>query len=463
MAEFGRVRALVLKGRQQGISTYVEGRLYWRVTTNKGVRAYILTHEREATTNLFDMVQRYHDHCPPLVKPISGKTNAKELLFDRLDSGYKVGTAGAKGTGRSSTIQYFHGSEVAFWPHAESHQSGVMQAIPDEPGTEEILESTANGVGGVFHGLWEESERGQNEYEPIFIPWYWQPEYRRDARDLIMDPEERELAKLYRLDPEQIAWRRARIAKLKSLDLFHQEYPCNAKEAFLYSGRPVFMPAWLDKAEQECFRPKYLGEIRLGTDTIDKRKDGALSVWFECAYGDKYVIGADVAEGVVKGDYSSADVLRVRDGLQVAQWHGKVDPDQYASILAFLGKRYNKALVGVERNNHGLTTLTSLRNLGYSNVYTQRDIEQRSEGKELKKFGWLTTQKSKIKIIDQLSAELRDREHGIVSRETIDEMRTFVIEDNGSYGAKPGCFDDRVMSRAIAGEMLRAVPKGWRA
>jgi hypothetical protein len=460
MRRAGRVRALVLKGRQQGISTYVEARFFWRVTHRRGVRAYILTHEQEATNNLFEMVARYHQNCPALVRPQSHAANAKELYFAGIDSGYKVGTAGARGTGRSSTIQFFHGSEVAFWPHADSHQAGVMQAIPDAKRTEVVLESTANGVGGVFYELWQEADRGEGVYEAIFVPWFWQQEYRAAAADFEADAEEQELAKRYALEPEQLAWRRAKIAELKSLELFHQEFPCTPEEAFLYSGRPVFIPIWLDRAEQEVYSPLYRGELKTDTGEVERRGDGALRVWQDPKPGERYVIGADVAEGLVNGDFSCADVLRVPDGKQVAQWHGHVDPDRFGELLGALGKRYHKALIGVERNNHGLTTLSTLRNAGYPHLYAQQDIERRSEGFETKKLGWLTTAKSKYKIVDQLAAELRDGDHGIAAKETMSEMRTFVIDESGSYGAKPGCFDDRVISRAIAGEMLRAVPRG---
>jgi hypothetical protein len=83
----GRVRALILKGRQQGCSTYVGARFYHRTTHGRGLRTFILTHEDAATANLFEMVNRYHEHCPALVKPSTGAANAKELNFDRLDSG----------------------------------------------------------------------------------------------------------------------------------------------------------------------------------------------------------------------------------------------------------------------------------------------------------------------------------------------------------------------------------------
>src|SRR4051812_33094990 len=91
--KIGKVRALVLKGRQQGISTYIGGRYYWRASHSRGVRVFILTHEQDATNNLFGMVDRYHQHCPALVRPETGSANAKELSFSSLESGYAVGTA----------------------------------------------------------------------------------------------------------------------------------------------------------------------------------------------------------------------------------------------------------------------------------------------------------------------------------------------------------------------------------
>src|SRR6266545_4421059 len=173
-AEIGKVRALILKGRQQGCSTYIAGRFYHCVTRNRGMRVYILTHEDQATQNLFEIVTRFHDHWDR--RPSTGAANAKELYFDKLDSGYNVGTAGTKGVGRSSTVQLFHGSEVAFWPFAKTHAAGILQAIPDAPGTESILESTANGIGNFFHRCWREAEAGSNGYVAIFVLWFWQEE-----------------------------------------------------------------------------------------------------------------------------------------------------------------------------------------------------------------------------------------------------------------------------------------------
>lgn len=240
-AETGKVRAIVLKGRQQGVSTYAEGRLYWKTTHRSGVRAFILTHEADSTSALFEMVERYHELAPDFVKPMTGASNAKELIFSKLDSGYKVGTAGNKSVGRGTTIQYFHGSEVAYWPNAAEHAKGILQAVPDEDDTEIILESTANGIGNYFYQQWQRAEAGDGPFQAIFVPWFWQPEYRKSGLGFTRSPEEEKLVELFGLDNEQLAFRRSKIAELSAdggdgLFAFRQEYPMTAQEAFQVSG-----------------------------------------------------------------------------------------------------------------------------------------------------------------------------------------------------------------------------------
>lgn len=268
----GKVRAIILKGRQQGCSTYVEGRYFWRVTHRVGVRAFILTHHADATNNLFDMSKRFYDYCPDVIKPELTASNSKELMFKGIDSGYKVGTAGTESIGRSSTIQFFHGSEVAMWPHAQEHAKGILQAIPDAPGTEVFLESTANGMGNFFHEQWQLAEAGQSDYIAIFIPWFWQDEYRVECtEDLILDEEEERLVDLYRLDFEQLMFRRRKIVQLSTggsngFKSFQQEYPCSAVEAFQISGEDTFIdPNVVMKARKTDYVEK-IGPLLIGVD-----------------------------------------------------------------------------------------------------------------------------------------------------------------------------------------------------
>lgn len=252
----GYVRAIILKGRQQGASTYVGGRFYHKTTTKRGQRTFILTHQEQATANLFAMTQRYHDNCPAAIRPLTGKNNAKELTFPALDSAYQVATAGSKGVGRSATLTNVHGSEVAFWENGEEHLSGLFQAVPLAPGTEIILESTAKGVGNIFHQEWVKAETGQSDFIAIFVPWYWQTEYSRDAPDDMVLSEndedapegeltEYEYARTYHCSLDQMYWRRRKIIELGSGEegywRFKEEYPATPDEAFQSSVGQSFL------------------------------------------------------------------------------------------------------------------------------------------------------------------------------------------------------------------------------
>ena len=190
-----------------------------------------------------------------MLKPSTGSQSAKELSFTALDSGYKVGTAGTKAVGRSSTPQYFHGSEVAFWPHADIHAMGVMQGVPLADNTEIFLESTANGLGNYFHAQWQLAERGESHYIAVFLAWYWQDEYKLECDDDIeLEAEELELLNMFKddgLTAEHLNWRRMKIKEFttgveEGYWRFKQEYPFTAAEAFQTSG------------EESLIDPKYV-------------------------------------------------------------------------------------------------------------------------------------------------------------------------------------------------------------
>lgn len=269
--ETGRVRAIILKGRQQGCSTYIEGRYYWKTTNHFGLRAFILTHAIHATENLFEMVKLYHDHCPAAVKPSTEASNANELIFGKLTSGYRLGTAGNKDVGRSSTIQLLHGSETAFWPNAAQHALGIFQAVPGERHTEIIIESTANGIGNWFHQQWQLAETKATDYIPIFIPWFWQPEYVKDVpSDFKRTDEEERLMIDYDLTDYQLSWRRHKIIELSGNGTdgsksFMQEYPCTAAEAFQTTGENSFiLPDDIVRARHTEVEP--YGALIVGVD-----------------------------------------------------------------------------------------------------------------------------------------------------------------------------------------------------
>jgi hypothetical protein len=258
----GKVRAVTLKSRQVGVSTYTAARFFHRCITNPGLRCFILGHTRQASSNLFQIVKRLFDHLPEEIKPKIGTSNAEELLFSALDSGYLVSVAN-EGTGRSATAQLLHGSEVAFWDDLDQQMAGLLQVVPDIVGSEIVLESTANGFNS-FHSLWRKAQSGESEFQPIFLPWQLDPNYRREVpKDFKMDAEETKLAELYGLDPEQVCWRRAKLDELGNSELFPQEYPSSAEEAFVSSTFDAFIPATLvlqaRREQVDAYGPTVLG------------------------------------------------------------------------------------------------------------------------------------------------------------------------------------------------------------
>lgn len=278
LKETGKVRAYILKGRQQGCSTYVQARYFHKTITNRGYKTFILTHESAATKNLFEMTKRYYEYLPDGLCPKAGRDSVKELRFDTIDSGYAIGTAGAKGTGRSQTVQLLHGSEVAFWPNADEHAQGLMQAVSDQSDTEIILESTANGIGNFYHSGWVSAEQGKSNFQAIFVPWYWQPEYRafyqQDDDSIELTDEEHGLLDVYEangLTRNHLYWRRYKIGQFSNdhevgVKLFNQEYPFCANDAFLNPVDDTFIVSSFVAKARKTELGIGVGPLMIGVD-----------------------------------------------------------------------------------------------------------------------------------------------------------------------------------------------------
>ncbi len=450
----GRVRIIILKARQQGLSTYVGGKLYHAVSQSKAKKAIVVTHKSDSTTALFNMTKRYHENVPDILKPSTSYSSKRELVFDKLDSSYMVATAGGDGIARGETLTHAHLSELAFWKEsaARDNLNGLLQSIPETAGTEVYIESTANGVTGPFYEMWKGAVDGSNGYIPVFIPWFLDPDYRREVPEgFVRTPEEEKVAAdvlahyKAELSDEQLYWRRVKINQNGS-DLFKQEYPAFPDEAFLTTGRPVFDPEFLTKRMSELSGP--IERMALELTEFRPHPQGELLMYHHIDPGEDYYIAADVAMGVRGGDFSVAQVLDSRKR-QVAVWRGHVHPDYYAEVLHRLGTLYNTARIAVENNNHGLLTVNLLyKQWEYPNVFTNVKEETITDI-ETPQLGFKTDVKTKPLIIDDLRASLRKGELELNDLTTIKEMLTFVVKESGKLEAEESCHDDCVMSLAI--------------
>lgn len=416
--------SIVLKARQIGFSTLAAAFAFWEVFFWSDRFEVMLSRtEREAAKLLQKSKYGYKmlpdwmkERGPGLVSDNQLKmVFANESALESLPSG--------NDPARGESVYRVFIDEMAFLPNSEEAWASI-EPIADVGGRIVCL-STAKGEGNIFHRLWVGSQNGTNDFKGVFFPW--------SAGD------------------RDDNWYEAKKAQLPDWQLA-QEYPSNPEEAFVRSGRPVFdldVLRAIELVDPISGRLVYEEAYRFVSG------GGPLSVWEEPQPGCVYCIGADVAEGLGHGDYSVATVIKADTEEVVAVWHGHIDPDLFGSDVLFdLGDWYNHALIGVENNNHGLTTLKALQKCGYRNIYRQRRLAQRSP-QITEILGWRTTASSKPLAIDELAKALRDFELTLKCAKTVAELRTFVREDNGKMHGSP--HDDRVMSLAIANQMLKHV------
>lgn len=272
----GKVRFIILKARQMGISTFVNARFFHRTVFNSGIKAMVLTHQAKATAELFEMTRCYYDHCPDEFKPKAHRDNTNELAFITIASSMKTATAGSKNVGHGSTIQCLHWSEVSRSNNQAEMTTGVMQTVPTGDGTMIILESTANGVGEYFYQTWQAAMRGENDYVPIFYPWTAMQEYRVSAEDVEFSSEEREYQRLHGIDDEQLAWRQKKIKEFEGsperrLAQFREQYPITAEEAFQQSNDSFISAESVTLARKAEYEG--VGAIVIGLDPARKGRD----------------------------------------------------------------------------------------------------------------------------------------------------------------------------------------------
>jgi hypothetical protein len=417
---------IVLKARQVGITTYIAARFFVQTITQPGTLSMQVTQDRESAEDIFRIVRRFWENLPDEARKGFLRTsyrNARQLVFPHLDSEYCLASA-EENAGRGRTIQNLHCSEVSRWGRKADEALASLRAAV-VPGGDIVLESTANGAGGLFYEEWQRA--GDTGYTRHFFPWWLDAAYvvEPPANFLPFTEEEAELAEMNGLKPEQIAWRRKQWASLRGLAV--QEYAEDPVSCFRASGECVFDLEAVERA------------LRNSGEPVEVRDNQRLRIWLPTQPGREYVIGVDPAGGGAEGDYSCAEVIDRRLGTQCAELHGHWPPRELAQKLVDLGKEYNTALLAVERNNHGHGVLACLRTLEYPCVFVQKGQD-----------GWLTSAVSRPAMIENLSSVLMEEPERFRSPRLLNECRTFVRYADGNTGAAPGTHDDCVMALAIA-------------
>ncbi|MCE5280528.1 MAG: hypothetical protein LLG93_00325, partial [Deltaproteobacteria bacterium] len=347
-------RYLVLKSRRCGVTTLEQAISYLTAAFRDNRSLVTLAHDDKSTEVIFRIADFFYERMPPFFRPRRlTEHNKRELNFPTRHSLFYIGTAGNKRFGRSATIQRAHLSEVAWWPGDDDDNRNLLAGILEATSHGEVVaETTPNGVGGMFHEMWQDAEKGTGPWTPLFFPWWSDPDNSTDVPEgFIPTEEERDLAIRHGLCHRQIAWRRAKWAELKKLA--PQEYPEDPASCFLVGGSGFFN-ATLIKAMLQALPQRDIPEGGLYYEEFEPPRPGR-----------QYFCGSDSAGGKEDGD-DAVSVIIDDEMRQVAVLRGKIPPKEFAKRTAAMCARYNNALWGIERENHGHTVIhVAAVELGY--------------------------------------------------------------------------------------------------
>jgi hypothetical protein len=482
---------IFLKPRQGGYTTYmIIRRLFLPCILDPGSNGLLISQNSHMSTEHFRILKRalrhfgqtnpsdrsknwhaedLHQHLLHTVQ-----SNRKELVFDQLDLSIQCGSAEVEEVGQGLTLKHVVCTEVARWEgNPEATLANMKEAIPKD-GTLD-MESTANGHGGYF---FEECMRardvgkGYREFKYHFHEWWWHEEYFEapGIRSEEYTKEEHRLALAHDLTPEQIAWRRKKKEDLRGD--FDEKYPEDDMTCFLLTGGQFF--------DKEILRARYQ-ELLTSQPREEHQK---VIIYKKEKPHHEYIIGADVAEGVAadeegnKLDWSAAYVIDKDSGETVAAYRDQIIPEEYGWDLAALGRRFNNALIAVERNGDGGAVILTLEvACMYGNLYKHRDWwkkdQRRAQRKgvssagqdqmKLREFlGWPTTMKTRPLALNRLRYLITEHPERLHDKGLIEECLTFVRNQDkrGRPEAERGCHDDRVLACSIA-LAVRQILRGY--
>lgn len=449
---------LILKDRKQGFSTLIEALNLHACLFFDNENAVTMAHTWDDTSIHLDRVKYFLETMGlgdmKIEVPLD-KENQRELYFTHTNSRYWIGTAGSRAFGRGRDITRLHLSELAHYPD-QTVVTGVMEACV--PGAWKAFETTANGVGELFHRLWQEAgdPNAQSPWKRHFFPWWESPE------NVVPKPTtwtyrpttpEAKIQKAHGLSIEQMLWWRSKRAEMADKTLMAQEHPSSADEAFLSSGmHPFDLEKLKVKREAAKKAPPADGNIGYLEDDGQKVRfvsniEGPFRVWKMPRIGRSYLVAADVAQGVAGGNWSVAQVFDRSSWEQVATYRCRMDPGAWGRLMVNIGLFFSNAVLAPELNNHGWATVEAIKATKYPHLLRTREIWG---DKEPEREGFPTTEKNRALCITALRNCIDDDTVYWNDPVTLGEMETFIVNpETGKTEAQDGCEDDCVISAGI--------------
>lgn len=451
-------RVQFLKARQLGMSWVCAAYALHTAMTSPGGEVLLMSQTEPDAMELLNKCKFIYEKLPGGLQelcPQSGRDNTKILEFSTIHSAIRA-LPSTERAGRGFTGKLVLGDEHAFHQWAEQNMAAVDPVI--EAGGQFVSLSSANGIGNLFHGLWSKATQSRAPLVPEYVEGVGYTYGSRLQEIAASLPPSAWLPVFlpYNVRPGRDAqWWEFKKQNTTPTWLIYQEYPRDADEAFVQTGRPVFAKEYLDQHKAACQEPL---PVSAWPAAFAGWSTEELRVFRLPVDGHRHVAGGDVAEGLEHGDYSGLVVFdRDAEGKpeQVLTLHGHWPPDQFARLIDAIARTY-PGTYGIERNNHGLATILKLQELGTPGLYQEAPVQTRpGEAVAPGKVGWTTSSMTKPLMIDELEEGLRT--FGLTLRDALlfPELTFYQTKPNGATGAPNGQWDDRVIMLAIALQMLK--------
>lgn len=466
------ISLLVLKGRQQGFTTLITAYQLAATITRYNFEGLTLADKSSNTEAIFQNKAKFiYNRLPEMLKPTEKYNSKRQLLFEKLNSSWSIDTA-TKEVGRSRTVNFFHGSECAFWRDGISS----IQASLGETFTQnaiKIWETTANGFND-YREMWK-----SGQHINCFYQWWKTKEYRlnfetKNMRTKFLNDINRkkgewiyERLKWLRdekhLDENQLYWYFKKFQKYIDKELIKQEYPCMPEEAFIASGNCYFNKEALVERIDKLEQLKNNGVLDIGyfdfkiLVTIDKKIitdikwisdiNGCIKIFKKPEKNKPYVLGGDTA-GEGSDNFTGVVIDNVNDNIVAVLKHDK-DETFYTRQIYCLGIYYNTALIGIETNYSTYPTKMLAEEYEYPKLYVREKVDDYTNKRD-KSYGFETNKKTRPLILAELQRIFKENIEQIPDVDILKEGLTFIKNEKGRPEAQEGSHDDLIMGTAIA-------------
>lgn len=466
---FGKFN-LVAKSRQLGVTSFALAYSLYLTHTEPDTVCMIMSYSLDTVDIVFKKLKAMYDDLSSAVKIKDVANNRKELILENR-SRIICCVCGSKDAARGSTLRYVHLTEVAFMDDEKLKNQLVAIEAALRPDGQIVLESTSRGMNRWFE-MWMQAVNKESQYKPFFFSWLddkylFAKDYEENSEIYksrhgqylsIDDLDEEELSLYHKMDGDnnplaikKLMWRRMKITNI-GVEKFRQEYPSNAMESFIVSGNNIFdiqaIQARLNGIDNT---PKLIMPKNL--PPIFKIWKNSITIWKYPKIGKRYYAGVDTGEGI--GSDNSVISVVDEDGFQCFEFaNNKIKPYKFAELVRAVGLYYNTCLLVVEKMSAGHTVVDKLYDSSnrYVNLYKYRSYDSR--GKMRKKPGFETSLKSRPIIINRFVEMFDKGEICVNSKDLLNEMKAFQVDNNGKVQAVAGAKDDRVLALCMALEGL---------